>query len=43
VALFKKLRKGYKYGTYTLSSMNAKDLEDVELEWCAKVIFIKLG
>lgn len=41
VAMLKKLRKGYTYGTYTLSSINAKDIEDVELEWCAKVIFIK--
>lgn len=40
-ALLKKLKRGTKDGFHTLTSYNAKDIEDVEIVWCAKVIFIK--
>jgi len=36
--IVKKLRKGYKKGAYNLESFNADLIEDVELEWCAKII-----
>lgn len=40
-AFLKVLRKGTQYGKYRLESFNGKDIEDVELAWAAKVIFIK--
>ncbi len=42
-AFIKVLRKGTQYGRYRLESFNSKDIEDVELEWCAKVAFTKQG
>jgi transcriptional regulator with XRE-family HTH domain len=41
IVLLKKLKRSPLYGRYTLSSYNAPDMEDVDIEWCAKVIFIK--
>ncbi len=40
--LIRTLKPGSFYGRYTLMSYNAKMLQDVELEWCARVSFIKL-
>ena len=37
----KLLKRGFGYGKYSLMSYNAKLIEDVEIEWCAKVEFIK--
>ncbi|MBY0355686.1 MAG: XRE family transcriptional regulator [Rickettsiales bacterium] len=39
--LVKNLRKGYAKGCFNLHSYNAEVIEDVRLEWCAKVEFIK--
>lgn len=39
--LLKTLKRGHQYGRYSLMSYNADLIEDVELEWCAKIIFIK--
>jgi hypothetical protein len=35
------LKRGHKAGRYTLVSYNSPDIEDVEIEWAAKLIFIK--
>lgn len=40
-AMFKILKRGTAQGFYTLASHNALDIENVQIEWCAKVIFIK--
>ena len=39
--LLKILKKGYSKGLYNLMSYNADMIEDVKLEWCARIIFIK--
>lgn len=39
--LLKILKKGYTVGKYSLMSYNADLIEDVVLDWCAKIIFIK--
>lgn len=39
--LLKTLRRGFGYDRYNLESYNAPLIENVELLWCAKVIFIK--
>ena len=39
--VLKKLKKSMTYGRYTLSSFNTQDMEDAEIDWCAKVIFIR--
>lgn len=39
--LLKRLRRGYQNNRFNLESFNAQLIEDVELAWCAKVIFIK--
>lgn len=39
--LVKILKKGYTPGRFGLFSANAQMIEDVELEWCAKVLFIR--
>lgn len=39
--MLKILKKGYAPGRFNLLSYNASMIEDVELKWCAKVIFIK--
>lgn len=39
--LLKMLKKGYARGRFNLMSYNADMIEDVQLEWCAKIIFIK--
>jgi Peptidase S24-like len=39
--LLKILKHGQALGLYTLASYNAPDLENIEIEWAAKVIFIK--
>lgn len=40
-ALLKRLKRGREYGKYDLISYNASIMENVEVEWCAKVTFIK--
>lgn len=37
----KELRKGSEPGLYTLHSYNDSDIEDVQIEWAAKVMFVK--
>lgn len=37
----KTLERGQSYGKYNLRSLNAKLIEGVEIEWCARVAFIK--
>ncbi len=39
----KKLARGRRKNHYTLLSYNAEPIEDVELDWCAPVIWIKRG
>lgn len=39
--MLKKVKQGSVYGRYTLTSFNAADIENVEIEWCAKVTFFK--
>lgn len=39
--LLKILKKGYSAGRFNLMSYNADMIEDVLLDWCAKIIFIK--
>lgn len=39
--LLKILKKGYTKGRYNLMSYNADMIEDAQLDWCAKIIFIK--
>lgn len=39
--LVKELRRGYSKGRYTLASWNASPMEDIELEWAAKVLSIR--
>lgn len=41
--MLKKIKHGTMYGRYTLASFNAADIENVEVEWCAKVTFFKQG
>ncbi len=38
----KKLKRGFGYGKYNLLSYNAKMIENVEMEWCAKIVFVKM-
>lgn len=40
-AMLKTLRRGYQYARFNLESYNMALIEDAELEWCAKIIFIK--
>lgn len=37
----KKLKKGSVFGRYTLSGYNSRDMDDMEIAWCAPVLFIK--
>jgi hypothetical protein len=39
--LLKIVKKGYTKGRYSLLSYNADLIEDVQLDWCAKIVFIK--
>ena len=39
--MLKTLKEGRTPGRYTLSSYNAPDLDEVQVEWAAKIIFIK--
>lgn len=41
--LVKELKRGYSIGRYNLFSHNAEIMEDRELEWCAKVQFLRPG
>lgn len=41
--MVKTLRKGSKFGHYTLESLNASPIEDVRLEWVAKINFYGPG
>jgi transcriptional regulator with XRE-family HTH domain len=36
------LRRGALYGKFDLASYNAKTLENADIEWCAKALFIRL-
>lgn len=40
--LLKILKKGYAAGRFSLMSYNAELIEDVQIEWCARIVFIKL-
>ena len=39
--LYRVLKRGHGNNRYTLSFFNAKDIEDIELEWCTEIIDIK--
>lgn len=41
--MLRKIKRSNMYGRYTLASFNAADIEDIEIEWCAKVTFFKQG
>jgi hypothetical protein len=40
-ALLKTIKRGTLPGRYRLVSFNSPDIEDVEVEWAAKIIFIR--
>ena len=40
--LLKTLKKGHIQGRYTLTSYNASDIENVAIEWAARIIFVKV-
>jgi plasmid maintenance system antidote protein VapI len=42
-SMLRTLKNGTQLGRYTLASYNAPDLEDVEIEWAAKIVYIKTG
>ncbi|WP_263353363.1 S24 family peptidase [Acidicapsa acidisoli] len=41
-ALLKTLKKGRSLGLYTLTSYNASDIEDANIEWAARIVFVKI-
>jgi hypothetical protein len=41
-ALLKTLRAGRTAGLYTLTSYNASDIEDAQVEWAARIVFVKI-
>lgn len=41
--MIKTLKRGSHTGKYNLTSYNAPDIENVELEWAAKIVFIKIN
>jgi DNA-binding Xre family transcriptional regulator len=40
--LLKTLKKSHEFGQYTLTSYNAPDIENVSIEWAARIIFVKI-